>query len=511
MTTSRPLRPEWSWRYPHDGGRDRRLDLLRGYALAAMAINHFGLQQSYLHEASGRSEFLISAAEAFLFISGFTLGFISIGRGVDDVTARLRQRTWTVYVATVGISLGLGAVALTTHLELWGELEAGAYADIWQWIGQVLTLQTAFNGADILIAYVLYLAAAIAALRLMLTGRTWIVSAAVAGLYALSQWSGPEAVQLGFASFRVLIPNAPLFFGGLVLGYHRHTIAGLWQQVPWRRAIDVAVVIAAAGLGWLHASGWDSWTTLGESINGPELDGPLGRREEQMPLLALAVVGLYLRAAWIVVDACWLPLRRALGWLLLPLGEASLFTFTMHLLAIPFVINLPGWPGEEIGRIEATAWVSAYLAVIWIAVLARQRVLSWLRTGDPTREHIRRHGPLVAVAGLLLVAVLASAAPSGAAGDFAGGDEPLTDEGDDRGDEDGDGDDPRVELRDEIGAVVDRVAEGDLSPASAIDELPLRLDDGDRARVLELLAAEPDDAEELLVDLVLERKVEILD
>ncbi|MEM9714646.1 MAG: OpgC domain-containing protein, partial [Actinomycetota bacterium] len=283
-TTSRPDRPTRSWRYQDDGGRDRRLDLLRGYALAAMAINHFGLQQSYLHEASGRSQFLISAAEAFLFISGFTLGFISIGRGVDDVTDRLRHRTWIVYLATIGISFGFGAVALTTHLQLWGGLEAEAYADVWQWLAQVLTLQTAFNGADILIAYVLYLAAAIAALRLMVTGRTWIVVAAVAGLYALSRWSGPEAVQLGFASFRVLIPNAPLFFGGLVLGYHRHTVAELWHRVPWRRAIDVAVLVAAAGLGWLHDSGWDSWTTLGEWINGPELDGPLGRREEQMPL-----------------------------------------------------------------------------------------------------------------------------------------------------------------------------------------------------------------------------------
>ena len=68
-----------------------------------MAINHFGLSQSYLHAVSGRSQFLVSAAEAFLFISGFTLGFITIGRTPEQATTRLATRTWTVYLATIGI------------------------------------------------------------------------------------------------------------------------------------------------------------------------------------------------------------------------------------------------------------------------------------------------------------------------------------------------------------------------------------------------------------------------
>ncbi|MEO1065096.1 MAG: OpgC domain-containing protein [Actinomycetota bacterium] len=503
-TTSTPTAASpRSWRYPDTGGRDRRLDLLRGYALAAMAINHFGLQQSYLHAASGRSQFLISAAEAFLFISGFTLGFISIGRSVDDVTSRLRHRTWIVYLATIGISLGFGVVALTTHLELWGALEAGAYADVWQWIGQVLTLQTAFNGADILIAYVLYLAAAIAALRLMATGRTWIVVASVTGLYLLSRWSGPEAVQLGFASFRVLIPNAPLFFGGLVLGYHRHAVAELWRRVPLRRAIDAAVIVAAVGLGWLHASGWETWTVLGEWINGPELTEPLGRREERMPFASLAVVGLYLRAAWIVVDALWVPLRRALGWLLLPLGEASLFTFTMHLIAIPLVINLPGWPDEDIGRATATLWVGGYLALIWVAVLVRRRVLVWLRSGDPLREQVRRHVPIASVAVLLAVLLLVSTSPSGAAGEWAGGDGELAEELDEEDEEDED-DFPDEELANRIGTVVDRVVDGELPPEQALEELPVELGEEDGALVVELLRSDPFEAEELVRELVLE-------
>ena len=152
-----------------------------------------------------------------------------------------------------------------------------------------------------------------------------------------------------------------------------------------------------------------------------------------MPIGALAVVGLYLRAAWIIVDTLWVPLRRALGWLLLPLGEASLFTFTMHLVAMPVLINLPGWPGEEIDRPEATVWVIAYLAVIWVSVLGRRRALGWLRDGGPGRDGVRRHGPLATVVALAVVVVLASTAPTGAAGEWAGVGGALVEDHDEEG------------------------------------------------------------------------------
>ena len=93
--TTPPARAANPWRYDADGGRDLRLDLMRGYALAAMSVNHLGLQQSWFHQASGRSSFLLSAAEAFLFISGFTLGWISLGRAPGAAMERL----YTAYPA----------------------------------------------------------------------------------------------------------------------------------------------------------------------------------------------------------------------------------------------------------------------------------------------------------------------------------------------------------------------------------------------------------------------------
>ena len=413
-----------SWRYRPDGGRDLRLDLMRGYALAAMSINHFGLQNSWFHQASGRSSFLLSAAEAFLFISGFTLGWISVGRPAGAAMERLWKRTWVLYLATTGVSLGFAIVALQTDWLLWAGFDAGDLAGPVDLLARIATLRIAIGGVDILVAYVFYLLAAIAALRLMEQGRSWIVASAVTGLYVASQFAPPGAFGLGFASFRVLVPNAPLFFGGLLLGYHRDAVADAWRRVPFHRAIDLATVAAAVALGFLHARGWQELGWLGDALTANNPDAPLWARESEMPIGPLVGVLLFMRAGWLIADRLFEPIHRFLGWLLLPLGEAALFTFVAHLVAIPVFLNLPGFPVDEgVATTTASIWVAAYLGSILAAVHVRRHVLAWLRSGDPTRAWFRQHGPAVVVAALCVSLFVAGASPSGQAGDWGGGDD----------------------------------------------------------------------------------------
>ncbi|MEM7325882.1 MAG: OpgC domain-containing protein [Actinomycetota bacterium] len=426
--TSPTAAPATGWRYPDTGGRDHRLDLLRGYALAAMSVNHLGLPSSFFHTASGRSSFLISAAEAFLFISGFTLGWISATRPPGDAESRVWSRTWTLYLATTGVTLGMMLVALHTELALWGGFEAGEFGGPLDALGRVATLHLAVGGVDILVAYVLYLLAAVVALRGLAAGRTRAVVGTIGLLYLASQVASPGTFRFEFASFRAVVPNAPLFLGGLVLGYHRDAVARLWERFAWRRQVDRAVVVVAVGLAVLHVRGWTDWPALGELLTAGNPEEPLWVRESDMPVLPLAVVALYLRAGWLLVDRAWVPLRRTLGWLVLPMGNAALFTFVAHLVAIPLFYNLPGFPlEEEVSRVTATVWVAAYLATILGAVHLRRVVLGWLRTGTPAREWVRVHGPAVAV-GVLGLALLAPITPNGQAGQWDDWDEEF-DEG----------------------------------------------------------------------------------
>ncbi|MDJ0955064.1 MAG: OpgC domain-containing protein [Acidimicrobiia bacterium] len=393
------------WRYRDEGRRDLRLDLLRGFALFAMAINHFGLHQSYLHSMSGRSNFLINAAEVFFFISGMTLGVIAFREPLRRSVERLLRRTAVVYFVVIGISLGFAVLALTTDLELWGTLPQVGFAGFGEWLAEIVTMRAAPFGADVLVAYVVYLGISPLALWALATGRWRALVAVVVGFYLLSQLA-PQAVEIPVAAFRNLAANGPVFFGGLLIGWYRTSISERVAANPQSmRLVHIGNwVVIGVGIGLAMA--------YGRGFEGlPVLEGTLAEgfavREEVMPLVPLLVVFLYLRFLWLVVDYLWLPLERALGLLLLPLGQASLFTYTAHLVVMPLFWNLP-WFVEDVSRWAATLWVSAYVAVIYGAVRLRSFVRAKTLTSDTRRARLRRM-PEAIVTGLLVLAVSTAA------------------------------------------------------------------------------------------------------
>ena len=81
-----------------------------------------------------------------------------------------------------------------------------------------------------------------------------------------------------------------------------------------------------------------------------------------------------------------------------------------------------------------------------MAVHVRRHVLAWLRSGDPRRGWVRRHGPAVATAALAGALLVAGANPTGQSGPWnAGEDDEFYDEEFD-GAEDGEFDDASAPL-----------------------------------------------------------------
>ncbi|MEO0597078.1 MAG: OpgC domain-containing protein, partial [Chloroflexota bacterium] len=105
------------------------------------------------------AEFLINAAEGFFFISGMTLGIISFGKPLEKSITRLLTRAWVVYLYVLMMTFGFGVLILLFGINVWSaffEVEGG-------WLNtavNILTMKQAIAGADILVAYVVYLALA---------------------------------------------------------------------------------------------------------------------------------------------------------------------------------------------------------------------------------------------------------------------------------------------------------------------------------------------------------------
>ncbi|MEM6430319.1 MAG: OpgC domain-containing protein [Deinococcota bacterium] len=387
--------------YQQSGKRDLRLDWLRGYALFAMSINHAGFD-SYLQFMTGNASFLISAAEVFLFISGYTLGFIAKGRDLGKVVMRTLNRAWTVYLVAIGIAFAFAALALATDLILWDDVSATSYGDLLEWGINVITMKEALHGSDILIAYVIYLALAPLALWGLLTGHTGKVLAATIIIYLLSQLS-LDATALPVASFRHLAANDILFFGAMVLGFQRNWLGRTWRTWKPSRIIDGLVISVCLLLLVGYATNFTGFpAVLQDFLRANEL----GLREFVMPLPSLLIVLLYIRAAFILTTRWWQPLNRSLGWLLIPLGQASLFTFVMHLVAMPVLFNTPG-VSEDMPLASASLWNIYYLGIIYGTVQLRRLWLTQVWTTPRQGSRFGRNSRVIltVLTGLALVTV----------------------------------------------------------------------------------------------------------
>src|SRR5438105_4855683 len=92
------------WAYAEGTKRDRRLDLLRGYCVFAMTIDHLDAP-TWLYYLTGGNRFFVSAAEGFLFISGLVMGIvyrpIVDRQGLAAAIDKALKRALTLYLCTV--------------------------------------------------------------------------------------------------------------------------------------------------------------------------------------------------------------------------------------------------------------------------------------------------------------------------------------------------------------------------------------------------------------------------
>src|SRR5205823_10521200 len=164
--------PPWlglSWRplvralaYPATDRRDLRLDLLRGFCVFAMIVDHIG-GSSWLYAFTGGNRWLVSAAEGFVFLSGLTMGLVYREKlrryGLRAATRAALRRAGTLYLLTVALTLSFTALARLTDLAVCADraLATGEPAEL---LLGALTLHYTYHGSDILALYTLLVAGA---------------------------------------------------------------------------------------------------------------------------------------------------------------------------------------------------------------------------------------------------------------------------------------------------------------------------------------------------------------
>ncbi len=374
--------------------RDQRIDLLRGFAVFAMLVDHLA-GPSALYGLTGGNHFFTSAAEGFVFISGLVVGLAYVGlarrEGLGSALRRLLDRAWQLYVLAVGLTIVV--LPLSEILGLpwaYGVDLSRPEALVWS----ILTLHQTYYLVDVPLLYALLLAVSPLAFVLLSEGRTWVLVAlswtAWAGYQIFPERTGFPWEIAGNNLFHLAAWQV-LFFSGMAIGYHRQRLAGwLSPRARWPIFVLSGAAFALLILAYVNFDTLQAWlqsmTDTSSVAAGPS---PTSDLEDMLFAKGSVQVGRVLASAAVftflfsVATVAWVPLRAALGWLLLPLGQNALYAYSAHIVVAVTTGLLSQTLESAVG---ASAGANAVLQIasiglIWAAIRLRLLV--------PTAENRR--------------------------------------------------------------------------------------------------------------------------
>jgi hypothetical protein len=304
----------------------------------------------------------------------------------DGFQAAVRStlaRAWTLYQLTFALTIAFVVLTVTTDLNLW--VDRSLFGEVTSWAGLVVDIalvRFTWHGTNILALYTVLLAAAPVALFLLAEGRWRDLLAGSWGLWLLYQVS-PERATLPWPiahgeAFPIAAWQA-LFVSALVLGYHRAELAAWIAQLgqqPRGTTVTFRLGLGAAALGLIVVS---AALYTGHALAvGPEAH-PLATVDPfDKASLGVGRLVFFTGTAIIIYTAVtlfWLPIERTLGWLLIPLGQASLYAYAVHLFVIIAAYNVWPYVGSEQAGWELHNTVGQLLLVLLVWAMVKRKVL----------------------------------------------------------------------------------------------------------------------------------------
>jgi enterochelin esterase-like enzyme len=388
---------------PPGRGRDQRIDLLRGFAVLAMVVDHIA-GPSLLYALTGGNRFYTSAAEGFIFISGLVMGLVYqrlIERdGLGPSLRRAIERAVTLYLVTITLTLLFIPISELLGLH-WAQ--GIDFSDPLGFVVSVLTLHQTYYLVDIPLLYTILILISPLALVMLSQGRTAVVLGASWLLWLAYQFFPQQAeVPWPIAGNYLFFVSAwqVFFFTGLVLGWHHSDLTTRLARFPRRPAL----VVAGAGSAILIAGYWLSSrldvyfpisTEHAQELQLFALDNLFAKADMRPGRIVASIV--VFGFLYLLVTEAWRPLARATGWFMLPLGEHALYAYAAHVvLAIPIALALDAisLPDRYQRPLNLVLQIGA-LAVIWL--LIRWRILFI----NPARGYARFAWPVGATVACL--------------------------------------------------------------------------------------------------------------
>jgi hypothetical protein len=390
-----------SWRYPDDGkpGRDLRLDLFRGFIILAVVITHIEIGGPYsyltLHAVGA-----ITGAEMFVFLSGMVLGMTypfaikKFGEWAAAVGAWKRARKQ--YLVTLGVILVVFALsfvpflntdAITTFTDRGtgtggvgaegrvydlypNAMQLLAYPPPWYAIRQFLLLEMGpwpFNIMGLFVVLSLFIPAFMWVIK---RGFWWALLLVSWALYVY-QAVNPDfrPINSQFESVFPLLTWQVVFTHGLVLGYYRRQIVGALTSRLGKVLVGVAIGGYALFLVYVWAGNHSGFTPVPFPASMYDTLYNTAYQRVDLQWGRLVDIAFFAIVSYAILTVFWKPISSVIGWLWIPIGQASLYVFVWQVFFALAIASIPGvdWSNGWIGF----AVHSALILLVWYMIRRR--------------------------------------------------------------------------------------------------------------------------------------------
>lgn len=377
---------------PASTGRDTSIDFIRGWVMLILIIVHtefFSLWNLLVWERVG----MISGGEGFVLLAGLVLGMVSRQRiarkGWGEASRRLLDRALQLYRVHFTAILLVGLLALvfkTAFHEISSFTDRGSKTvyelyphkpTFFHWIGSIATLKMGPHQVQVLGLYVCLIAICPLLIVALDKGR----GRALLGLSWVIYFSNlvspkmPTGAQFEYAF--PLLTWQILFVHGLVAGYYFNEIQIWFRSRVGLIAFAACVAITlfffvlvqsstnAALPEWARFDLWPHFYSRLRAYGDKNTLGPL----------RLLNYAAFLVVIYAILTRWWPFFQRTMGWFLVPIGQATLYVFLVHI----FVVQACAWI-LPFGFDHAThpLWLTTLLhtgelALLWL--LVRYKVL----------------------------------------------------------------------------------------------------------------------------------------
>lgn len=342
------------------------LDLLRGYFIIIIVLDHLQFWPSPFQYLTGQGRLWASAAEGFFIISGLLIGYLRAYKGaktpLKDLSKKLLSRAGTLWLWCIIVTtLFLLLVQILPSSPLLPKLPDAATAPslpvlVWN----VAIMHYSSDWIYFLRLYAIMLTLTPLFLWFIRKGLWWVAGLLSLGAYLFSLLSG-----FGEAALQWQL----LFFGAALIGWKFEAILQWFGTRPRLKTTVLAVLITGTIvtmlLSYFMVHGWSYVESETARISR---DSYISVRANVDPLFSntpLAPLRLLLSFFWFSgLLALFHVLKKYLvkwfGWLLLVFGQASLTGYIIQAILLVFVVTLV--------QLDGSPWINTVASVVVLLV-----------------------------------------------------------------------------------------------------------------------------------------------